>query len=85
MLVNLNVFTPVSKVGFVGTFGFGIKYDPMTVPWLSETNLTFVIVASAPLVNPFNLSPVATLPKNCPCACSERLATSTLRIVEVAE
>ena len=46
LLVNLKTFVPVSNLGFVGTFGSGIKSVPIIDPILSVTNLTSVITAS---------------------------------------
>ena len=38
LLVKRNILVPTSNDGFDGTFGFGIKNDPITVPTLSVNN-----------------------------------------------
>ena len=50
LVVKRRVFVPVSNLGFASMFGSGISKHPFTNPKVSETNHTFVTVASAPLV-----------------------------------
>ena len=56
-VVNLNIFSPVSNLGFVDTFGFGTHKTPLTFPAESVTNLILVTLATAPLLFPTNLIP----------------------------
>ena len=61
--VSLNVFVPVSNLGFFATEESGIKKHPRIEPFSSVTNLTFDIVASAPLFCPTNFMPTPTHPR----------------------
>ena len=82
---TVKVFTPVSNLGWFTLFGFGIKKLPIKIADKSDTNLTFVIFALAPLVSPIKVIPDSTYPLYWPCAWLEREKVSTFNIVDVDE
>ena len=84
-LVKVKTLVPVSNLGWLTEFGFGIKKLPVKFAARSETSLTLVTVASAPLVEPLRIMFSATYPLYAPCASFERENVSTFRIVDVAE
>ena len=76
---------PVSNSGKVIELGSGIKKLPVKLAARSESNLTSLIVACAPLDPPVRTIPGATNPKNSPCASAEREKVSTFKISDVDE
>ena len=65
-MVKRRVFVPVSNLGFASIFGSGISKQPFKNPNVSDISLTFVIVASAPLVCPTSFIPFLECPENSP-------------------
>ena len=84
LLENLNVFIPVSNLGFALAFGFGMLKQAVSWPKLSDINLKSVIVASAPLELPTNFILVFAFPKKVPWFWVARLNVSIFkRVVDV--
>ena len=62
-----------------------MKKLPVKFAARSETSLTLVTIASAPLVDPLRTIPSATKPLYSPCASLDNENVSMFRIVAVAE
>ena len=66
-------------------FPSGTRYEPITVPILSATNLRFETVATAPLLCPLKVIPVLAQPQNSGCLSLDKLKVSIFNIVLVEE
>ena len=85
LLIIVKTLDPVSNFGWTLIFGFGMLKLPIKIADTSEINLTFVIVACAPLVFPTRTIPLSTLPPNCPWGSFDNENVSTFKIVDVDE
>ena len=85
LFVNVSTLVPVANLGWILLFGFGIKKLPINTAPRSEINLTFVIVALAPLVLPIKVIPDSTQPLNSPWGAFANEKVSTFKILEVEE
>ena len=85
LFINVKTLDPVSNFGWTLIFGLGTLKLPIKVADMSEINLTFVIVAWAPLVPPIRTIPLSTLPLNCPWGSFDSENVSTFKIVDVDE
>ena len=85
LFTNVKVLLPVSNLGWIFVFGFGIKKLPINVADKSERSLTLVIVAWAPLVWPISLIPDSTYPLKDPWGSFDSEKVSTFKIFDVEE
>ena len=84
-LIRVKLLVPVSNSGKVVEFGSGMKKLPVKLAARSDTNLTSLIVACAPLDPPVRTIPGATNPKNSPWASADNENVSTFKISDVDE
>ena len=85
LFVNVSTLVPVANLGWILLFGFGIKKLPINTAPRSEINLTFVIVALAPLMLPTKVIWDSTQPLNSPWGSFANEKVSIFKILEVEE